>query len=57
MTIRIDDASTVEPVMVNPLGLGAGRTIFQGVSKRLGLKLTQSRTFKSGKVFLSYVSG
>ena len=41
--------------IVNPLALGAGRTIFQGVSKRLGLKLTQSRTFKNGKVFLSYV--
>jgi dihydrofolate reductase len=41
--------------IVNPLALGAGRAIFQGVSKRLGLKLTQSRTFKNGKVFLSYV--
>ena len=42
--------------IVNPLALGAGRTIFQGMPQRLGLKLTQSRTFKSGKVFLSYAS-
>ena len=42
--------------IVNPLALGAGRTIFQGMPQRLGLKLTQSRTLKSGKVFLSYAS-
>ena len=41
--------------VVNPLALGAGRTVFQGISTRLGLTLTQSRTFKDGRVFLSYV--
>jgi dihydrofolate reductase len=41
--------------IVNPLALGGGRTIFEGIPERLGLKLTQSRAFKSGKVFLSYV--
>jgi dihydrofolate reductase len=40
--------------IVNPLALGSGRTIFEGITERLGLKLTQSRVFKSGKIFLSY---
>ena len=42
--------------IVNPLALGAGRTIFEGITNRLCLKLTQSRTFKNGKVFLSYAA-
>lgn len=41
--------------IVNPLALGGGRTIFEGMTERLGLTLTQSRVFKSGRVFLSYV--
>jgi dihydrofolate reductase len=41
--------------IVNPLALGGGRTIFAGMTERLCLKLTHSRVFKSGKVFLSYV--
>jgi dihydrofolate reductase len=40
--------------IVNPLALGAGRTLFQGTGGRLDLRLTQSRVFKSGKVFLCY---
>lgn len=41
--------------ILNPLALGSGRTIFEGVRNRLRLKLTRSRVFKNGKVFLSYV--
>jgi dihydrofolate reductase len=41
-------------IVVNPIALGAGRTIFDGIGRRLDLKLTKSRTFKNGKVFLCY---
>jgi dihydrofolate reductase len=41
-------------VVVNPVALGAGRTIFDGIQERLNLKLTNSRIFRNGKVFLCY---
>ena len=41
-------------IVVNPIVLGGGRTIFDGVTKRLSFKLTKSRTFKHGKVLLCY---
>jgi dihydrofolate reductase len=41
-------------VVVIPTALGAGRTLFDGVKEPLNLKLTNSRVFKSGKVFLAY---
>jgi dihydrofolate reductase len=40
--------------VVNPIVLGRGRTMFDGLSERLALKLASSRTFGGGKVFLSY---
>jgi len=40
--------------MVNPVVLGAGRTLFDGVSGRPSLTLENSRTFKNGNVFLHY---
>ncbi len=42
-------------LVVRPAVLGQGRTMFEGVTKRLSLKLTLSRTFLNGNVFLSYV--
>jgi len=41
-------------VVVNPVVLGGGRTMFEGVAGPLGLALTGSHTFPTGKVFLSY---
>jgi dihydrofolate reductase len=41
-------------LVVNPTALGAGRTLFDGVKERLNLKLSHSRVFKNGKVFLAY---
>jgi dihydrofolate reductase len=41
-------------LVLNPTALGAGRTLFEGVKERLNLKLTNSRVFKNGKVFLAY---
>lgn len=41
-------------VVVNPVALGKGRTMFDGMKERLPLKLTRSRTFGNGKVFVTY---
>lgn len=42
-------------IVVNPLALGSGRTMFEGVTRRINLALEQSRAFKNGKVVLWYV--
>jgi hypothetical protein len=34
--------------------LGKGRTLFDGVTRRPKLKLTKSRAFTNGNVFLCY---
>ena len=39
---------------VNPVALGKGRTMFDGVKKKLPLKLTKTRTFGNGNVLLCY---
>ncbi|MGH7518466.1 MAG: dihydrofolate reductase family protein [Gemmatimonadales bacterium] len=39
-------------LVVNPVVLGRGRTLFDGIATRLALKLTKSRVFRHGKVFL-----
>jgi len=41
-------------LVVNPLVLGEGRTMFDGIRKKLTLKLTKSRTFGNGNVVLCY---
>jgi len=41
-------------LMVNPVILGRGKTLFKGINNRLGLKLMQTRTFHSGNVLLYY---
>ena len=41
-------------VVVNPLVLGRGRTMFEGVKEKLNLKLTKTRSFSNGNVFLCY---
>jgi dihydrofolate reductase len=41
-------------VVVNPVVLGKGRTMFDGIEEKLSLKLTKTRTFGNGKVFLCY---
>jgi dihydrofolate reductase len=40
--------------MVNPIVIGNGRTLFEGIQGRLTLKLTDTRTFANGNVLLSY---
>src|SRR5712692_1460413 len=41
-------------VVVNPIVLGKGRTMFDGVKEKLNLKLTKTRTFGNGNVVLWY---
>ena len=41
-------------MVIIPVVLGRGRTMFDGISKNLKLKLTNSRVFKNGKVFVCY---
>ncbi len=41
-------------IIVNPIILGKGRTLFEGVKDKQGLKLTRTRTFKNGNVLLCY---
>ena len=48
----VDDLQLV----VVPVVLGQGRTLFEGVKDRLELELTRSRTFKNGNVVLWYES-
>ena len=41
-------------VVLTPVVLGKGRTMFEGIKEMLTLKLTKTRTFANGKVFLCY---
>ncbi|HEY3040646.1 MAG TPA: dihydrofolate reductase family protein [Pyrinomonadaceae bacterium] len=41
-------------VVVTPVVLGEGRTMFDGVKEKLNLKLTKTRAFGNGNVFLCY---
>jgi dihydrofolate reductase len=41
-------------MVVNPVVLGAGRMMFDGIEKKLSLTLTKTRAFGNGNVFLCY---
>ncbi len=41
-------------IMINPVVLGQGRSVFQGIHDRLRLKLLRTKTFHSGNVLLYY---
>jgi dihydrofolate reductase len=41
-------------VVVNPIVLGRGRTMFEGVAEPLRLKRTGARAFRNGNVLLTY---
>jgi dihydrofolate reductase len=42
-------------IIVNPVVIGNGKTLFSGIDSRLKLKLLYSKTFKSGNVLLCYI--
>jgi dihydrofolate reductase len=41
-------------LVVDPVALGNGRTMFEGIQEKLPLKLKQTRTFGNGNVLLCY---
>jgi dihydrofolate reductase len=41
-------------LVLNPVVLGGGRTLFDGIAHKLTLKLTSTRAFENGNVVLSY---
>ena len=41
-------------VLVNPVVIGKGRTMFEGIRDRIALKLVKTRTFGNGNVLLTY---
>jgi dihydrofolate reductase len=41
-------------MVLTPVALGGGRTMFEGIPKRLKLRLLETRAFDNGKVFLRY---
>ena len=41
-------------IVVNPVVLGKGRTMFEGVTEKLTLKQTKTRRFRDGNVLLCY---
>jgi dihydrofolate reductase len=41
-------------VLLNPVVIGRGKTMFEGVTKKLPMKLTKTRVFGNGNVLLTY---
>ena len=53
---QLADAGLIDEfqVMVNPVAIGAGTPLFEGMSRQLDLQLVSSRVFKKGSVLLNY---
>jgi dihydrofolate reductase len=41
-------------IVLNPVVLGKGRTMFEGIKEMKDFNLTKTRAFKNGKVFLNF---
>ena len=41
-------------IVVHPIILGSGRTMFEGVNDKVALRRTRTRTFDNGNVFVCY---
>lgn len=54
---QLTDARLIDEyqIALNPIVLGRGRTMFEGIKESLRLKRTSSRPFTNGNVLLSYV--
>lgn len=55
---QLADAGLIDTYqfMIDPVAIGEGTPMFNGLKKKLDLKLTSTRTFKSGVVLLSYTN-
>ena len=53
---QLADAGLIDEyqILLNPVALGEGRSMFEGLSKKLPMKLISSRVFKNGNVLLTY---
>lgn len=53
---QLTDAGLVDEyqIVVKPVALGKGRTLFEGVKANLALTLTGSRVFRDGSLVLNY---
>jgi dihydrofolate reductase len=53
---QLADAGLIDEyqIVLNPLVVGSGRTLFEGVKRRLPMKLARSRAFGNGNVVLFY---
>jgi dihydrofolate reductase len=41
-------------LLLNPVVIGRGKTMFEGVKERFSLKLTKTRVFGNGNILLNY---
>jgi dihydrofolate reductase len=53
---QLADAGLIDEyqIALNPLVVGSGRTLFEGVKRKLPMKLARSRAFDNGNVMLFY---
>jgi len=49
-----EDLIDAYQLVINPIILGVGKSMFAGLNKHLHLKLTNTRTFKNGNLVVSY---
>jgi dihydrofolate reductase len=41
-------------ILLNPVAIGGGKTMFEGIKEKINLRLTKTRTFSNGNVLLCY---
>jgi dihydrofolate reductase len=53
---QLSDARLIDEyqIAMNPIVLGGGKSMFDGIREKLPLKLTRSRSFQNGNLFLTY---
>jgi dihydrofolate reductase len=56
LVTQLTDVNLIDEyqIVVTPVALGNGRTLFQGIKEKRKLELISSRTFKNGNVVLTY---
>ncbi|HSU38300.1 MAG TPA: dihydrofolate reductase family protein [Polyangiaceae bacterium] len=58
LVTQLSDAGLIDEyqIVLAPVALGAGRSLFAGMQRELALELTETRKFSNGNVFLRYAS-